>query len=202
MANLQNLYDFYIKTKPSAGKIRSATTLMIRICKALDADAPEEIPPELFAEIPQAIDDYYGAHSSKALQDKSILAEVIGRFGPHQDWDIVLDKLLEDENQNLRLFTLQSLSYYGKEEPEAILSYVERFMKSEELDMKIGSVKLLYHLLHSIHAEKIVPKIKSWSKKDNAEFFSNLHESLKKSCPPEIRDDLLNWLSETDKYYE
>jgi len=202
MENLQALYDHFIKTKPSAGKIRAATTLMIRICKALDMDAPEEVTHEIYVEIPQAIDEYYGAQSSKALQDKSMLAEVIGRFGPRQNWENVIDKLLEDEDQNLRLFTLQSLSYYGREKPESVLSYVERYMQSNDLEMKNGAAKLLYDLLKSKQADKILPKIKSWSKTENADFLLNLRESLEKSYPPELNQEFLNWLPEADTYYE
>ena len=110
MNNLQDLYDTYIETRPSSAKIRNATSMMIHVCRALDISAQEEVTTEYFDSIPRALNDFYMAHPTKSTMDKSILAEMIGRIGPKRKLRPLLEKLLTDNDENVRLFTLNSLA--------------------------------------------------------------------------------------------
>lgn len=196
MENLQNLYDYYIKTKPSEGKIRTATTLLIRICKALNIDAPEEISREMFKQIPLALDEYYGTNTYKALQDKSMLAEMIGRYGPRDNWEEVIDNLLNDSDSNLKQYTLQSLAYSGFRDPLPILPYIRRFVNSKDTDLKSVSAGILCKWLTSEHSDLVFEQIKSWPLKDNIVFLEELRECLKKSNEHKINPEFLKWLSQ------
>lgn len=196
MENLQNLYDYYIKTKPSAGKIRTATTLLIRICKALNVDTPEEVSEDMYKLIPRAIDDFYKSSVHRALQDKSMLAEMIGRYGPREKWAEALDVLLADPDQNLRLFTLQSLIYYGMKDPLSILPYVERYVDSEDEELRQGAVNLLCKLLNSEKGRDIVTQIKTWSGDANKSYFTELLECLDKAGSSDIKASIHKWLAQ------
>jgi hypothetical protein len=196
MENLQNLYDYYLKTKPSTGKIRTATTLLIRICKALNTDALEDITPEMYKQIPLAIDEFYGTSSYKALQDKSMLAEMIGRYGPRNGWEEVLDILLQDADSNLRQFTLQSLSYYSFRDPHTILPYIEKYKNSEDTDLKNVSINLLCKLLTSEHSKEIFDHIQSWPLKEDQVFLNEVKDCLTKFDYSEIDPHIFRWFSD------
>ena len=77
MSNLQELYDFYLETNPSTGKIRNATNFLIHACQAMEVSSPEEIDDDLIEELPSAIDQYFGDNQQKAVHDKGVLAEMI-----------------------------------------------------------------------------------------------------------------------------
>jgi hypothetical protein len=136
MENLQELYDFYITTNPSSGKVSAATTMLIHICRALNFDMTEEITPEYFIDIPEALDDFYRLAPNKAIQDKSILAEMIGHYGPRDGWGEVVDILLAEKDLNLRQFTLHSLEIYGHKHPELIIPYLNRFISTSDEIMR------------------------------------------------------------------
>jgi len=196
MENLQHLYDYYLKTKPSSGKIRTATTLLIRICKALNTDAPEDITPDIYKQIPPAIDEFYGSSVSKALQDKSMLAEMIGRYGPRNGWEEALEVLLADTDSNLRQFTLQSLGYYSLMKPFKVLPYIEKYKNSDDVEMKNVAVNLLCKLLASEHAADIFDQIHSWPLGDNQVFLNEVKECLTKFDYSEIDPKIYKWFSE------
>ncbi len=84
MNNLQELYDVFLATKPYSGKIKSATSMMIHVCKALDLATQEEITSDYFEEVPGALNEYFKNYPLKSTQDKAILAEMIGRVGPDE----------------------------------------------------------------------------------------------------------------------
>jgi hypothetical protein len=136
MDNLQELYDYYITTNPSSGKVSSATTMLIHICRALNFDMTEQITPEYFVDIPGSLDDFYRLAPNKAIQDKSILAEMIGYYGPRDGWEKVVDILLEEKDLNLRQFALHSLEIYGHQNPELIFPYLNRFISSSDEIMR------------------------------------------------------------------
>ncbi len=136
MENLQELYDYYIATNPSSGKISAATTLLIHICKALNFDMTEQITPEYFSDIPAALDDFYRLSPNKAIQDKSILSEMIGRYGPRDGWEDVVEILLKEKDLNLRQFALHSLEYYGHENPQMVIPYLNRFISTSNEIMR------------------------------------------------------------------
>ena len=155
MNNLQDLYDFYRQTNPSPGKIKAATVFLIHCCKALNLSNPDDITEDLYQEIPKAIDTLYKHSESQAIQDKSIFAEMIGRFGPKQGWEKVLDILLNDGDENLCQFTLQSLEYYGCENPEEIYPYVERYINSNDPLMVHIASRIFVGMLCTAHSDFI-----------------------------------------------
>ena len=170
MKNLQDIYDAYLETRPSTGKIRTASSMMIHVCKALDISSQEEVTVDYFESIPRALDSFYLAHPTKATMDKTILAEMIGRVGPKKKVHGLLDKLLADKDQNVRQFTLNSMEYYGTTHPRVILPYIERFRQSSDQEMKSTVARLVGNLQCSAQSQFILDQIKKWYNKGDTSF--------------------------------
>ena len=162
MKNLQDLFDLYILTKPSAGKIKTATSMMIHICKALGLSSQEEITVDYFNEIPQVLDDHFINIPLKSTLDKAILAEMIGRAGPEKCLKGMLDKLLEDKDENVRQYTLHSLEFQSYTNPEILLSYIERYRKSTDTMMMTMAAYLAAKVSCSEKYQIILDKIEEW----------------------------------------
>ncbi len=162
MKNLQELYDAYLLTKPYSGKIKAATTMMIHVCKALNLATQEEITYDYYTEIPKALDSYFVNYPLKSTQDKGILAEMIGRIGPDNQLGDLLDKLLEDKDDNVRQFSFHSLEFIGKNNPEKVIPYIERYRKSTDPMMKGMAAHLSSHLSLSKNYDVILNKIEEW----------------------------------------
>jgi hypothetical protein len=180
MSNLQKLHDFYLSTKPSLVKIQSASKLLIRLCKYFNVDSSEEIIPELYSKIPSAIDTYYSKDFHKAVQDKSILAEMIGTFGPLEGWEIVLEIFLNDEDPNLRQFSFQSLEYVAKRKPKLIIPYIEKYKDSEDLVMQTVAARIISKIYSPENKEFFISKIMEWSEEGSFEFLKILDKNIKK----------------------
>ncbi len=162
MNNLQDLYEAYIETRPSSGKIKNATSMMIHVCRALDIASQEEVTSEYFESIPRSLDSFYYAHPMKATMDKSILAEMIGRIGPKKKLKSLLEKLLKDNDENVRLFTLNSLKFCGVKKPQLVLPYVEKFRKFSDMEMRAAAASLVGILQCSDQYKLILKWIKKW----------------------------------------
>ena len=160
LKNLQDLYDFYRQTNPSHGKIKAATTFLIHCCKALNLSSPDDITVDIYEDIPPSIEMLFKYSESQSIQDKSILAEMIGRYGPKDGWEKVLEILLSDSDENLKQFTLQSLEYYGCENPKEIYQYVERYLFSDDSLMVHIAARIFISMLCTAHSEFIQKKVK------------------------------------------
>lgn len=178
MQNLQDLYDYYLDTRPSRGKVKSASSILIRVCKILKLSSPEDITSDYYKEIPAAIDKYHGSSNNLAIQDKSVLAEMIGRYGPKDGWEKTFNVLLEDKDDNLCQFTLHSLEYSGDENYPLTLSYIEKYMHHHDRLMRHVSAHLACNLLCSDRAEEMKSKILEWINNDQGEFNENIFGCL------------------------
>jgi len=178
MQSLQDLYDYYLTTKPSQGKLKSASSMLIRVCKVLNLNSPEDITSEYFKRIPSAIDAYHKTSENLAIQDKSILAEMIGRYGPKDSWENTFDTLLNDRDSNLCQFTLHSLEYSSQENYPLTISYIEKYMHHHDRLMRHVSAHLVCNLLCSEGAEDIKMKIIDWIDQGNDEFSKNIYDCL------------------------
>jgi hypothetical protein len=178
MQNLQDLYDYYISTKPSHGKLKSASSMLIRVCKVLNFTSPEELTSEYFSEIPAAIDKFYKSSENLAIQDKSVLAEMIGRYGPKDGWEKTFNILLTDKDSNLSQFTLHSLEYSGHENYPITISYIEKYMHHHDRLMRHVSAHLVCNLLCSERADDIKQKILKWINNGDDEFNKSIYDAL------------------------
>ena len=178
MNNLQELYDAYLATKPYSGKIKSATSMMIHVCKALDFQTQEEITKDYFEEIPNALNTYFKNYPLKSTQDKAILAEMIGRVGPDESLLTMLDKLLTDDDENVRQYSLHSLGYFGKKYPAKVMPFIERFRKSNDFTMKSVAAHLLTHLSTSENLKFIFDKFQEWYKEGDLEFLKDVSQRI------------------------
>lgn len=201
MQNLQDLYDFYLQTKPSRGKIKSATTLLIHVCKALEVNSAEEISTGFYSEVPPAIEKYYANEPHKAIQDKSILAEMIGRFGPKNGLEDAFDILLEDKDENLRQFTLYSLEYCGCNAQELVVNYVERFRYSTDPLMRYVAAHLTSRMLCCEDNQYIKSQMSSWSGDGDLPFIKEVSTCMVSFLERQSRlnetsncETALNWL--------
>ena len=170
MKNLQDLYDAYIETRPSSGKIKTATSMLIHVCKALEISSQEEVTSEYFESIPHALDSYFFAHPMKATLDKTMLAEMIGRVGPKKSVKKLLEKLLTDKDENVRQFALNCLEYYGIKKPSSILPYIEKYRNSTDEEMLITAAMIVGNIQCSDQHEMILEKIKKWYKNRDTAF--------------------------------
>ncbi|HGY56818.1 MAG TPA: hypothetical protein ENK44_14015 [Caldithrix abyssi] len=201
MRSLQDLYDYYLATKPSRGKVKSATTLLIHICKALRVNSPEDVDSAMYHRIPQALDELFYSARHKSIQDKSILAEMIGRYGPKDGWDEAFDILLDDHDENLRQFTLYALQYIGRSEAELVLPYINRYRKSSDPLMKNVSANLAGKILCSDGADVLKRSLRRWAEEGDMDYIEEIALSLTKfmgrSNPLEDKqrcDVALSWL--------
>ncbi len=177
MANLQELYDFYLETNPSTGKIRNATNFLIHACQAMEVSCPEDITDEMLMELPAAIDHYFRENRQKAVHDKGVLAEMIGRYGPKDGWKEVYEILLTDSDENLRQFTLQAIEFSARKDPNIALPYIEKFRNGENGLMRRVAALLTLRMICSKQKEFIAEQIIRWSKED-AEFLDLVIELL------------------------
>jgi hypothetical protein len=170
MKNLQELFDIYIRTKPSAEKIRAATSMMIHIGKALNVANQEEIDAEYFEDISTVLDEFFQNSPQKAILDKAILAEMIGRVGPKGGARTILDKLLEDKDANVRQYTLQTLEYYGKKYPKSVFEYIEKYRSSPDNDMSTAAAALTAKLFNTNKYENVLVQLKKWCSNEHFDF--------------------------------
>jgi hypothetical protein len=206
MRNLQDLYDLYIETRPSAGKIKTATFMLIHVCRALDISSQEEVTSEYFESIPQALDSFFHAHPLKSTLDKTMLAEMIGRVGPKKSVKNLLEKLLTDEDENVRQFSLNCLEYYGIKNPSSILPYIEKYRNSSDEEMLVTAAMLVGNIQCSEQNEMILKKIKKWYKNGDIAFVQEVTKRMvvlrrQRKCEEKYMDldQLTNWLN---KYCE
>lgn len=202
MRNLQDLYDAYIETRPSSGKIKTATSMLIHVCKALDISSQEEVTSEYFDSIPQSLDSYFRAHPLKSTLDKTMLAEMIGRVGPKKSVKNLLEKLLTDKDENVRQFSLNCLEYYGIKKPSSILPYVEKYRNSTDEEMLVTAAMLVGNMQCSDQHEMILGKIKKWYKNGDITFVREVIKRMialrrQNKCDPKYMDlnQLENWLN-------
>ena len=178
MRNLQDLYDIYIETRPSSGKIKTATSMLIHVCKALEISSQEEVTSAYFESIPQALDSFFHAHPLKATLDKTMLAEMIGRTGPKKNVKKLLEKLLTDEDENVRQFSLNCLEYYGIKNPSSILPYIEKYRNSTDEEMLVTAAMLVGNIQCSDQYEMILKKIKKWYKNGDLAFVQEVTKRM------------------------
>lgn len=178
MTNLQELYDFYLLTKPSRGKVKSATTLLIHTCKALNKASPEEVTDKLFAEIPDAINEFFYTERHKAVLDKSILAEMIGRYGPKDGWQEPFNVLLNDSDENLRQFTLYSLEYSGSIDSSLVVPYIDKFRSSSDPLMQQIAAHLASKLLCGEETGKMKLSVEGWINNGEKLFVEEISKCL------------------------
>ena len=144
--------------------------MLIHVCKALEISSQEEVTSEYFESIPHALDSYFFAHPMKATLDKTMLAEMIGRVGPKKSVKKLLEKLLTDEDENVRQFSLNCLEYYGIKKPSSILPYIEKYRNSTDEEMLITAAILVGNIQCSDQHELILEKIKKWYKNGDMVF--------------------------------
>jgi len=202
MKNLQDLYDAYIETRPSSGKIKTATSMLIHVCKALEISSQEEVTSEYFESIPHALDSYFNAHPLKATLDKTMLAEMIGRVGPKKSVKNLLENLLTDEDENVRQFSLNCLEYYAIKKPSSILPYIEKYRNSSDEEMLITAAMIVGNIQCSDQHEMILEKIKKWYKNGDITFVKEVIKRMimlrrQKKCDQKYMDleQLQVWLN-------
>ena len=152
--------------------------MLIRVCKVLNLISPDDITNEYFEKIPSAIDEYHKASENLAIQDKSILAEMIGRYGPKDGWENTFNMLLSDKDSNLCQFTLHSLEYSSHENYPITVRYIEKYMHHHDRLMRHVSAHLVCNLLCSDRAEDIKIKILDWIDKGHEEFNKSIYDCL------------------------
>ena len=59
MNNIQEIFDANLQTMPTAEKIKSATSMMIHLGKALNVTTQEEITNEYYDEICSSLDELF-----------------------------------------------------------------------------------------------------------------------------------------------
>lgn len=177
---LQDLYDFYIQTKPSRGKLKAASSMLIHVCKALNQVSAEQVTPDFYKEIPPAIDLYYKSSKNLAIQDKSILSEMIGRYGPKDGWEKAFEVLLKDEDENLRQFTLHSLEYITAQQPDLVIKYIEEYKNSSDSMLREVTVHLVENLLCSDQNLLIKGKLMEWNQLGEQHFLKEVVRGFKK----------------------
>ena len=178
MSSLEELHDHYLKTKPNIQKVQRASQLLIRLCKHLNVSSPKDINPDLYSELKSAVEEYYVKDFHKAIQDKSMIAEMIGRFGPIEGWEKVLENLLNDEDSNLRQFTLQSLEYCGRENLNLIIKYLEKYKDHGDDLMKAVSARVLSRVYSQQNEELLLQLTQQWINNKDWEFLEDFKKRI------------------------
>ena len=181
MTSLQDLHDHYLSTRPNTLKVQAASKLLIRLCIHLKLDTSADITSEYYKTLPQVIDEYYHNDFHKAIQDKSMLAEMIGRYGPSDGWESTLETLLNDKDSNLRQFSFQSLEFCGQRNPMLILPYIERYKDSNNELMKSVAARIFSKIYSVQHKDLFIKLLENWNNKGSLEFLSLLHKNIEKA---------------------
>ena len=153
--------------------------MMIHVCKALDIPSQEEVTADSFENIPGALDGHFFAHPLKARMDKTILAEMIGRVGPKKNIRPLLEKLLEDKDEDVRQYALNSLEYCGVQNPQSIMPFIEKYRQSGDEEMFITAAMLISNIQCSEQGEYILNKIIHWYKKGDYHFVQEVIKRMK-----------------------
>jgi hypothetical protein len=199
MPNLQSLHDYYLSTRPKSGKVQAASKLLIRLCKHFNLDSPEEITPEFYSSLPEAVDAYYKKDFHKAIQDKSILAEMVGAFGPKEGWERALESLLNDPDSNLRQFSFQSLENIAKKEPRLVMPYIEKYKDCDDLLMQTVAARIMSKIYSVENNAFFNSKIQQWSEEGSFEFLQILDKNIKKCIK---RNEEFTQKAAHQKYYQ
>jgi hypothetical protein len=178
MRNLQELFDAYLRTEPTAEKIKTATSMLIHIGKALNVPNQEEINREYYTDITRSLDDYFIKTPAKARLDKSILAEMINRVGLKPSLKPILENLLDDKDENVRQFTLQSLEYYGYKNPKAVLLIIDKYSKSDDRMMVNTSAYLAAKLACSDCSKLVLDRLVRWHKRGSHSFVATVLKQI------------------------
>ncbi len=178
MSNLQHLHDFYLTTKPNARKVQTASQLLIRLCKQLNMDSPADIDDSYYPELSAIIDSYYENDYHKAIQDKSILSEMIGRYGPKDGYEIIMESLLEDKDQNLRQFCMQTLEYSARRDFDQVADYLERYKNSDDKLMQAVAARLVSKVFGENNEQLIRRKIEQWLAEGDIAFLLEIKKSF------------------------
>ena len=136
----------------------------------MNLDTPEDITPGLYKKLPFVIDNYFTDDGHKAIQDKSTLAEMIGRYGPKDGWEWALDALLEEEDDNLKQFSLQSLEYSARNDIELVMPYIERYISGDDELMQSVAAKLISRIVSSENINYILMKLEEWNLSGDNDF--------------------------------
>jgi hypothetical protein len=155
------------------------------LCKHLKLSSPEEITPEYYAALPKVIDEYYHNDFHKAIQDKSILAEMIGRLGPIMGWEQALQTLLNDGDSNLRQFSLQSLEYIGKDNLTIILPYIEKFKNSKDKLMSTVAARVLSKVYSEKNEILLLELVEKWIKDSSKAFLEEWKKRIENAIDHE-----------------
>jgi len=185
-ATLQDLFDHYLISKPSRGKIRSASNTLIHICRSMNAESPEDIDVSRCWQIPEAIEKFNGREVNKATQEKSTLAEMIGAYGPRNGWEVLFEIFITDPDENFRQYALQTLDACLEHHSGLVQFYIKRFIFGQEELMQAVSIRLF---------------INYFCRNMDPDFFAGLAEELMQT-DPEIqaifRETLLYHLKKVD----
>jgi hypothetical protein len=180
MTSLQHLFDYFVKTKPSRGKLKAATTMLIHTCRALRINTPEEITRDKYTQITEALDEHFSAEPHKAIQDKSILAEMIGRFGPRDGWETLFDQLIDDADENLRQFTLHALEFSAEVNFDYVLPYIERMRVSKDSVMRQVAAHITGNLLCSRKSDVMKSCMQRWQETSDRAFITEVFRDLER----------------------
>jgi len=199
MQNLQDLFDFYKETEPTKGKLSSAVNVLIHISQALKVAGPEQVGPDKYAEIIPALDEYFPNSIDKAIQDKSILGEMIGRYGPRDGWENPLRALLNSADSNLRQYVFQALDFIGERSPKFILPYIEKYRSSDDLLMRNVAAILVGKLFCAGRSDFLKPVFRSWQQQGGKLFINEIASQIKSVNGYFSKDDyehFKKWLQE------
>jgi len=178
MSSLQQLHDAYIKTRPTGRKVQTTSQLLIRLCRKMDLDGPQDITPEYYGQLPGVIDRYCQGNIHKAIQDKSTLAEMIGRHGPIDGWEKTLDVLLTEPDSNLRQFVLQSLEYIAVRKPEIIIPYIEKYLNGEDPLLSNVGARVISRSLTADSQSYIEMQLSEWEEKKQFNFLALIKKHM------------------------
>jgi hypothetical protein len=174
MNNIQEIFDAYLRTEPSGEKIRSATSMMIHLGKALNVSTQEEITDEFYEEICPALDEFFAKTPQKAILDKAMLAEMIGRIGPRPKINRILKCLLVDKNENVRQYALKSLEFSGMSKPKSVIPFIEQHIHSDEEDLVTTAEYLAAKMMCSKKNKIIIDQINLWYQKGEREMITGI----------------------------
>ncbi len=178
MSDLQQLHDYYLTTKPAARKVKNASQVLIRLCKELNVDSPSLITDEFYPELTKVVDSYYEHDIHKAIQDKSVLAEMVGRYGLRDGYEIIMEKLLEEKDSNLKQFCIQAMEYSARQDISFVESYIERYKNSDESVMRSVVARMVSRIYNEKTAPIIRNKILQWIEEKEIDFLLEIKKSF------------------------
>jgi hypothetical protein len=175
MNNIQEIFDAYLQTMPSAEKIKSATSMMIHLGKALNVTTQEEITNEYYDEMLVDKNENVRQYALKSL-------EFSGLIKPKSVMPFIEKHIHSDEEDLVTTAEYLAAKILCSEKNKIIIERINSWYKKGERDIISTIMNRVHYLMQNdMCDENVLNKdtIINWIKKDCPDLVSKISKIFK-----------------------